>query len=227
MYLWVSLTLDELANTPSGSVDQVLKSTPRDLDERYMSFLSQIRRKSIRDWVYKIIFLIVTALRPLTVNELYLVFGLWDDESDHIDKAEFVNKILDEDKLDNFENDLRLCGPILRIQTIDLHGPTFRSSTVTLVHPTAKEFLTRNADIAKHFCIDLETAHLRLGRICMDYLFYTDLKKTFAQPDPREHVCQKFRRVVAKTIDLQEYSRRYPLLEYATRSWLQHCTKSL
>ena len=221
MYLWVSLTLDELANTPSRNVDQVLNTTPRDLDERYMSFLSQIGKRS-RDWVQKIICLVVTALRPLTVSELYLALRLWEEESDH------VNNPLDEDTLDNFKNDLRLCGPMIRTQVMDLHGPSSRSSTVTLVHPTAKEFLTRNPDLAKRFYVDLEMGHLKLGKICMDYLFYTNLGKTFTpSTTTKEHVSQKFRRVVAMAIDLQEYSRRYPLLEYATRSWLQHCTKSL
>lgn len=216
MYLWVSLTLDELAKTPSGNVLQVLRSTPKDLDERYMSFLSQIRKKS-REWASQIIRLIVTALRPLTVSELYLAFKLLEDGTD------CVNKPLDEDTLDNFENDLRLCGPIIRVQDMSLHGALSRSRTVTLVHPTAREFLTRNPELSKHFYVNLEIAHLKLGEVCMKYLYYTDLRKTFAPPSPREHVCQKFRRVVAKAIDLQEYSRRYPLLEYATRSWLQHC----
>ncbi len=221
MYLWVSLTLDELAKTPSGNVDQVLRSTPRDLDERYMSFLSQIKKKS-KDWVSKIILLVVTALRPLSVSELYLAFRLLEREYG------YVNKLLDEDTLDNFEKDLRLCGPIIRVQTMGFQGPSSRSRMVTLVHPTAKEFLTRNPDLDQKFRVNPETAHLKFSEICMQYLYYTNLGKTFMQPTTtREPVCHKFRRVVAKTINLQEYSRRYPLLEYATRSWLQHCTKTL
>ncbi len=221
MYLWVSLTLDELAKTPSGNVDQVLRSTPKDLDERYTSFLYQIRRKS-RDWAPQIIRLIFAALRPLSVGELYLALKLLKDETD------CVNKPLDEDTLDNFESDLRLCGPIIKVQDMNLHGALSRSRTVTLVHPTAKEFLTRNltrnSELSKHFYVNSDIAHLELGEVCMKYLYYTDLGKTFSPPSPREQVYQKFRRVVTKAIELQDYSRRYPLLDYATQSWLQHCT---
>ena len=220
MYLWVSLTLDQLANTSSRGVDQVLKSTPRDLDERYMSFLSQISKKS-RDWAQKIILLVVTALRPLSVTELYLAFRLLEDGHN------YVNEGLDEDTLQDFKNDLRLCGPMIKVKHMNLQRPSSRTSTVTLVHPTAKEFITRNPDLAKSFYVDLEAGHLQLGEICMDYLYYVDLGKIFAPPTiAREDSGQKLRRVIAKTIDLQEYSRRYPLLEYATRSWLQHCSKT-
>ena len=215
MYLWVSLTLDQLANTTSAGVDQVLKSTPRDLDERYMSFLSQIGKK-IRNFAQKIIVLVVTALRPLSVSELCLALRLLEDGHN------YINRQLDEDTLADFGNDLRLCGPM-----INIHHPISHTSTVTLVHPTAKEFLTRNPDLAKCFYVGSEAAHLQLGEICMDYLYYVDLGKIFAPSSiARENSAQKLRRVTAKVIDLQEYSRRYPLLEYATRSWLQHCTKA-
>ena len=220
MYLWVSLTLDELAKTASGNVEQVLRSTPRNLDERYKSFLSQIRKKS-RDWAFKIFLLVVTALRPLSIEELYCALKVWEGGSD------YVNKPLDEDTLHNFKEDLVLCGPIIRVQCTDPQVSASGHSSVTLVHPTAKEFLTRNSDLAKHFYIDLGTAHAPLGGICMDYLFYIDLGKTFTQPaTTRENASRKFKRVVAKAVDLQRYSRRYPLLEYATRSWLQHCIKT-
>ena len=220
MYLWVSLTLDQLANTSSHGVDQVLKSTPRDLDERYKSFVSQISKKS-RDWAQKIILLVVTALRPLSVTELYLAFMLLEGGHSH------VNEGLDEDTLDDFEKDLRLCGPMIKIKHMSSQRSVSHTSTVTLVHPTAKDFLTRNPDLAKSFYVDLEAAHLQLSKICMDYLYYINLAKIFAPPSTtREDSGQKLRRVIAKAIDLQEYSRRYPLLEYATRSWLQHCTKT-
>ena len=220
MYLWVSLTLDELSRTLSGNVDQVLRSTPRNLNERYARFLSQIRKRS-KGWVYKIILLVVTALRPLSITEMYYALKLWEGGSVN------VNKPLDEDTLRNFKEDLRLCGLIIRVQDTDSLTSSSQGSIVTLVHPTAKDFLTRSTDLAGSFYIDLKTNHTTFGTICMDYLFYMDLGQTFAVPATiREQACEKFKRAVAKTIDLQKYSKRYPLLEYATRSWLQHCTNA-
>ena len=218
MFLWASLVLDELALSPSWKADQISQSTPKNLDERYKSFLYQIK-PSNADWAHKVILVVATALRPLSVTELYVALTLWDGQVGHI------NKPLDLDSVDNFKKDLRHCGSILRIQNVKLHTSLRQSGMVTLVHQTAKDFLTRNRDLAGKFYVDLETAHEELARICMEYVAYANLEDANVPAlIRRESMAQRFRRAVMRVISLRGRPKRYPLLEYATRFWLEHCT---
>ena len=58
----------------------------------------------------------------------------------------------------------------------------------------------------------------------MEYMAYANLgDPDVTIPIKGGSLVQKFRRAVMRLIALQGYSERYPLLEHATRFWLEHC----
>ncbi|KAH7367757.1 ankyrin repeat-containing domain protein [Plectosphaerella cucumerina] len=107
----------------------------------------------------------------------------------------------------------RASEPLLEILTND---------TVTVVHHSFTEFLrgtTRVTDDDRYPVLDASEAHLRLHRICVEYLSRTleeEWQRTQQLPDSN----------VTSIGDLDTQATalifKYPLMEYSARSWAAH-----
>ena len=125
-YLWVHLTMDVINNIPGfsrGAVRQVVNEVPRSVNEAYEKILS---RTSDERNARRILGIIITALEPLSIDDMSVVMAISDQYYSYIN--------LDED----LERPLRIqmiireaCG--LFITIVD--------GKIYLLHQTAREFL--------------------------------------------------------------------------------------
>ncbi|GKZ35264.1 hypothetical protein AbraIFM66950_005858 [Aspergillus brasiliensis] len=128
-YLWVSLILDVLENTPEfskGKVHRILSDLPTTVDSAYERILN---RSPDKEKAKVLLHIITAAMRPLYLEELSLALALsacFQAPTDIADDMEPVYR---------FRKTLRdLCG--LFVIILD--------DKVYLLHQTAKEFLVQN-----------------------------------------------------------------------------------
>ncbi|KAL3254416.1 hypothetical protein ABHI18_008950 [Aspergillus niger] len=128
-YLWVSLILDVLENTPEfskGKVHRILSGLPTTVDSAYERILD---RSPDKEKAKIVLHIITAAMRPLSLEELSLGLVLnagYQAPTDIVDNMEPTYR---------FKKTLRdLCG--LFVIILD--------DKVYLLHQTAKEFLVRD-----------------------------------------------------------------------------------
>jgi ankyrin repeat protein len=203
MFLWVSLIIKDLEKTPGSKIQQRLETLPKTLFEVYVGILSKIE-ESAAARVKHILTWIVTALRPLNLEELALACELH--------RLDEVNEVNMDDFLESIRGDIRLCGPIL----------TIREGRVELVHQSAKDFLLSKHQNFESSCasidyrIKLMESHAELAVLCLRYLSRDEFD---IEPLPIE----KFRgHETAFGVNLG----RHPFLEYSAQSWPEHFRNS-
>jgi hypothetical protein len=164
-FLWVSLVLELLENSAEASgdaFDRITTTLPKRLDEIYERILRGI---SEQEKAKKALNVLVTSLRPLTLEELNMALSIRGTDRSRSDVEPRLEPAID-------RTIKRICGPFIRV--ID--------SKVYLVHQTAKEFLIKQSntidlqgDSWKH-CLDPVDSRLVLARICIWYLLLSTLK---------------------------------------------------
>lgn len=155
MFLWASLIIKDLSRTPIRQIEQRVKDLPASLYGLYDSILAKVdqsatdRVKCILEWV-------VTAFRPLTIEELALAC-----EIASLDAASPPDM---EDLVSSMKWDIGLCGPLL----------TVRYGVVHLVHQSAKDYLLNQHARLKQssnasFQIDSTESHAKIAELCLTY----------------------------------------------------------
>ncbi|OJJ70220.1 hypothetical protein ASPBRDRAFT_105584, partial [Aspergillus brasiliensis CBS 101740] len=130
-YLWVSLILDVLENTPEfskGKVHRILSDLPTTVDSAYERILD---RSPDKENAKVLLHIITAAMRPLSLEELSLALALSAGCQAPTDIADNMEPTY------RFKKTLRdLCGLFVIIL----------NDTVYLLHQTAKEFLVRDSN---------------------------------------------------------------------------------
>ncbi|KAI0839441.1 NACHT and WD domain protein [Hypoxylon sp. FL0890] len=182
-FLWVRLVLDELEQVYSNeSILQVLENIPEGMVPYYERTIRAMAENKLEKHISRAVLLwTVASSRSLTISEL--------SQALHLD----INTVLPSAK-SAVEG---LCGQLVSTDT--------GSGLVSLVHPTAREFLLSEA--AGDFRITKPTAHERIALACLQLLSSAEM-----QP-PRN------RRLLGANPSRKEPS---PFLNYAMTQFSEH-----
>lgn len=206
MFLWVYLMLKELKSCFSVTqVQSVLANLPKGLDGIYKTILQRLRDNlsaASLDLCYKVLTWVVSAIRPLKVDELKHALSLHHEIEGDTLLFEYADK----------DTEL-VCGSLV----------TVRQGTLQLIHLTVKEFLTsthgpKNPTYSD-LLIDSAEASLNLTLACLKCIntccneSMVDLDSGMARLDMKlddEAVIQR--------------QPQAPLAEYASLTWMLHLT---
>lgn len=208
-HLWVFLLLEYLANFTS-QVKVSCRNLPTTVDELYEKILSASPRPMK---ARKLLQIIIAAVRPLTLTEMAVALAI---EEGHTSQSE-----LDIEPDDHFRQTLqRLCGPLVSV--VD--------GKIYLFHRTLETFLVQEDAISSSSSTSLasqasdghkwsssispNSSNNMLGRICAQYLLFTDVEDYFQNPLGN---IEKLR-----TKPLEGLSENYPFLGYAWENWAVH-----
>jgi NACHT domain len=132
-YLWVDLTLDVVENISGftkGNVRKVIRQIPQTVDDAYNRILN---RSSDTEKAKRLLHIVVTATRPLSLDEMSLIMTI---EETHKSYDDIVQEL---EPKERFRGTLRdLCGLFLVI----------KDAKIYLLHQTAKEFLVQDDSLA-------------------------------------------------------------------------------
>lgn len=208
-HLWVFLLFEYLTNF-SGHIKESRRNLPTTVNELYEKILSASPRPMK---TRKFLQIIMAAVRPLSLAEMAVALAV---EEGHTSQSE-----LDIEPDDHFRHTLqRLCGPLVSV--ID--------GRIYLFHQTLKTFLIQedatssssetslvSQAISDHgwlSSISPSSSNNMLGRICAQYLLFTDVEDYFQNPLGN---IEKLR-----TKPLEGLSENYPFLGYAWENWAIH-----
>lgn len=168
-FLWVAFQLDSIcAALTDEAILAALERLPKDLPETFDRVLCKLYEEKSSDPVLarKIFALISTAQRPLTVAEIREAIGITPGEIAW-DPRKLIN---------DMSKALGGCGSLLIVDEED--------STVHFTHHSVRQYILSSSDhsIAGRYHVDLHTADLLMGEICVTYLnlgiFNTQVTKT-------------------------------------------------
>ncbi|EON65772.1 hypothetical protein W97_05011 [Coniosporium apollinis CBS 100218] len=213
-FLWVSLILELLERSPRGSkhaLQNLIDTLPEGLDAVYEKILTKAAPEGPdRDYVTKLLHLILGAARPLSLEEMNIALAISPKHKSESDLAEDLEPQLDQA--------IRgLSGLFVRI--ID--------DRIYLVHQTAKEFLLSSSGSQeqamgwKH-SFGQQNSDRLLAAACLRYLTLSDFENSGPLcisigewPSTAEE---------KKRPDelLNEYLSWHKFLDYAARNWASH-----
>ena len=84
-FLWVGIACDELAGIRSREAVKTLQTLPRGLDSLYAKLLEtalENTEKEDNDTILKMLAVVAISQRPLSVAELAIACGLYEDRSE-------------------------------------------------------------------------------------------------------------------------------------------------
>jgi ankyrin repeat domain-containing protein 50 len=205
-FLWISLVLDMLQESAEASqkaFEERLRGLPDGLNDTYTQILEHVRQRD-RHKAKIMLQIIVTARRPLTLNELNIA---WAIRPQHKSKNEVEHSLEP-----NIARTVRgLCGLFVRI--ID--------GKIYLVHQTAKEFLIPKANnvatdgMLPWHCVDPLQSSYVIAERCIWFLLLEDFKiKPLILWSRDEH--GEFEKYV------KLYTEQHDFLDYAAANWANH-----
>ena len=164
-YLWLFLTIDIIERSRSkyaklSSIEKLLADLPLQVSEAYEKILS---RSSDKENAKKLLQIIVAATRPLTLMEANaaLTLAIQNPKPTSLEDLDLWPK---EDFLSTVKN---MCGLLV----------TIHDSRLSLLHQTARDFLTVKSDQNAsdnlerwRGCLDLACAHSLLCLVCINYI---------------------------------------------------------
>lgn len=165
MFLWVSLQLQEMCDTPQSDegIRKSLKELPIGLVKTYSRIIEKMEknRPKFLPTAEKALQWVICARRPLSMNELKegIAFG----PADQYWQADKI--ITDPSGL----SILKACGHLITLDDED--------DTVRLIHRTVRQFLmdkTNNPEHRPRF--HREKAEFYLGEVCVTYLSFSDFE---------------------------------------------------
>ncbi|KAK2730648.1 hypothetical protein FQN57_004250, partial [Myotisia sp. PD_48] len=175
-YLWLYLAIDDIYTTFKYSLrrnETPIELIPSSVYEAYKKILNKVPPKRV-EYVKKILYIIVGARRPLTIQEMAMALGV--ATSNNPQTAAKAGLIPGEVK----ETIPQLCGLFVFIN----------DERVFLIHQTAREFLIQNI-VGKSNCIwhfgpsDVENI---MAEICVRYLLLNDLADSATKSDPNINI---------------------------------------
>ena len=222
MFQWAALMVETLAGDMFFEDHlQTLNSLPDGLDELYGRILGSLlsnkyweRSRCLLQWL-------ACAERPLNVDELGCVLSITIDEPMPRSFASM-----------DLEGYIRqLCGVL-----VDFKSRPGKSSIVTLIHASVKDFLLDSLQRLKpcgSLIVDPIESHTLLARSCVTYLCYNSIAfapfEVDALPTADATTSVQVQEYVCVRNEIQERFRqhlqKYPFLEYATLHWLSHFRK--
>jgi ankyrin repeat protein len=144
----------------------MLKSLPRTLDKTYERMLSNIDEESADD-AKRILSLLCTAKRPLTVEEL--IDGIAVELGDH-------PRFNEDSRLMNEDDIYRICPGFIELDP----QPADNRTTVRIAHYSVQEYLESDRILAggmARFSVRRIEAHTELACICLIYLMSSGLSE--------------------------------------------------
>ena len=154
-FLIARLQLDSLATkTTLRNLREAAKSAPNTLDELYLEAWNRVTNQNTdsQEDAQEAICWLTFSFRQLRVQELR-----------HAIATKQSDKLMDDEKLMNFERLVRSCAGLVSVDQ--------GSQVVRLVHQTAQDFFERRA--GKIF----PDAHTRLARKCITYLHFDEFSQ--------------------------------------------------
>lgn len=215
-YLWVSLIFPELdkhVESSRGNLLQVINTIPSTVEEAYERILSfSTNLKKARTLLY----LVVAAQRPLTLEEMNTALAVTDDCTSADD--------LELEPEPTFHRTVRnLCGLFI----------TVSDSKIYLLHQTAREFLLApesqnkpipgSKNIWEH-SMNLSTSNFELAKICLLYLHLSGLKSKPAI-DVDDAASEVSPGDSARPSILNQAFQRRAFHDYSTMHWCFHVSK--
>ncbi|KAH6673982.1 hypothetical protein F5X68DRAFT_214590 [Plectosphaerella plurivora] len=163
-FLWVSLVLETVAQMPSrkmSAIRNMLNSVPQGLDQLYESAVSKFANPGASSMLLETL---LVARRALTVAEVNIALNLSE-------RIQSVGQLQDDIEPDAEWTIKHLGGFFVRIS----------HSVVSLVHQTAREFLTKSAGDQQpktgSSFINVQRANLRLAGACIRFLLLEGLPR--------------------------------------------------
>ena len=125
-FLWVSLVLEDISKVTAVSmVRGKLQSLPSSLSEVYSRILDNIKKEDVENARF-ILSWVITARRPLTVDELAMARALGPEGWDK-------NIIPTADTLNELKDGFKFCEPLVYLDDV--------TQTINLVHQSVKDYL--------------------------------------------------------------------------------------
>ncbi|KAH8694191.1 hypothetical protein BGW36DRAFT_463772 [Talaromyces proteolyticus] len=146
-FLWIGIACDELAMVRSRDALKTLQSLPRGLNSLYAKLLEttlENTEKEDNNIILQMLTTVVIARRPLSVAQLCIACGLYEDE-DEKDRLAYVHE------------DIEMCRLIIIV----------RDGILRLLHKSVKDFLllARGGSLVNEL-----RANATLASRCIDYL---------------------------------------------------------
>lgn len=137
-FLWVSLVVKELQDVMDWEILDILDEFPADLKDVYRRMVDRIKQlpRKNPELCRQVLSTVVAAYRPLHLQELHVLSSLPINSTQVQNVNQSVAMIV------------RMCGSFL----------TLRSNTVYVIHQSAKEFLSQEAN-HDGFTIGIGTVH--------------------------------------------------------------------
>jgi hypothetical protein len=198
MFLWVSLTLDDInncKNTKSSTIKKKLQQLPRTLEDVYKDILCKIEPED-QPYANTILQCVVWALRPLILQELQVAIAIRPEDVS-------LESLEEEMELNLSKTLLRNFGPMLKIE----------NDTVHLVHQSAKDFLcsylTEHVQFLPDWHLSFDLSNSLLDTSCLTYLSFDNFEIQLNSLGYR----------------LESLVQSRHFLEYAAKHWADHVRK--
>lgn len=198
-YLWLYLTIDIIKGSRSNyrkasSIDMLLSNLPSKVSDAYERILAKSANKVHARILLQII---VAATRPLTLIEANFALTVATQQGCTSHKA------LKLWPFHNFKSTVQnICGLFVSVY----------DEKLSLIHQTAREFLTRSSEPCGAYanewqgCFDIATAHGTISKVCVDYLNFDEF-------------------ATAGNLDQDDRDKEiYLLLKYTAPNWPVHYT---
>jgi ankyrin repeat protein len=197
-FLWIANMMDELRGKTMKEAKKLIRNAPKGIDASFNNILKKISPND-RGVASNILKYVVAAARPLNLVEL----GTLADVKGNTRQIE-----------EETQSKVLACGSLLNISP---------SGHVHLVHSSVKSHLL-NAELPKqlqHFRIDKNQVHSEMAQTCFVYAQEVILENDAFRNLRKSRGESEDNRVVGESFE--ENSKIFPLLDYATRYWIEHC----
>ncbi|GMF75401.1 unnamed protein product [Aspergillus oryzae] len=171
-YLWLYLAIDDIRNRFQESLDPTevsIELIPSSVNEAYERILARVPLNQVNT-VRLILQIIVSARRPLTIQEMGMALGIGrSSRSQTAAKARINPGIL-------VQRVRRLCGLFVFVN----------NSKIYLIHQTAREFLVKRNIAHKpssRYSFQWQDAERTMSQICIRYLGMDDLEANQEQTE--------------------------------------------
>ncbi len=200
-FLWVSLVLEDISKvTAFFMVRGKLQSLPLSLSEVYSRILDNIKKEDVENAKF-ILSWVITARRPLTVDELAMARALGPEGWDK-------NIIPTADTLNELKDGFKFCEPLVYLDDV--------TQTINLVHQSVKDYLLEenlqgNSHLSMYRIIP-DKANSCILDICWRYLSMEEFSR-----DIMKHAAEGTIWGLS-----QERLQTRCFLQYAIEEWQEH-----
>ncbi|KAJ5885029.1 hypothetical protein N7495_009539 [Penicillium taxi] len=206
-FLWVSLMLSELKNTPNYDVPDKLNTLPEGLEETYIKILNENIPRERWEEARFLLLSMATAQRPLKKREIATSFALWKD-----------GLVITRVDVHKYMDILSLCSSIIYQDAAS--NP--EESTITFCHQSLKDFLLggKRGSYDVWYRTSPDTANLVMFQVCWRYLSSNEFHSGHSINLYQAHAFQ------IDSSDLDTIFQEHCFLEYASSMWESHAIAS-